>query len=133
MPTNAERWQTHKVIRLLRKATEKEVIRLVIDIHRDLAIDTPVDTGWAAANWIISMGTFSTEPAGSRENVSKATSNAGLAGLLNWTLKDGTIYITNNVPYIIYLNEGHSDKAPPGYVDMIIQERTSAFDRKVIG
>lgn len=125
--------ESDRVVRLLRVATEKEVIKLVVDVHADLATETPVDTGWAASNWIISMGSFSNEPVGSPENVSNVASLAGLAGVLTWSIKKGIIYITNNVPYIQRLNEGSSRKAPAGYVDMIIQRRVNEANNKVIG
>lgn len=128
--------ESRKVLRLLRTATEKEVVALVLDTHADLATDTPVDTGWAAANWIISMATFSNNPSGNRptdfEKADDTESLAGMAGVLGWTLKKGIIYITNNVPYISKLNDGHSKQAPPGFVDKIIQRRVTEYNNKVV-
>jgi len=122
--------ETKRVMKLLRAATEKEVKKLVLAIHSDLVIETPVDTGWASNNWVLTIGTFSPDPLGTRENFSTAQMNDGLSSLLNWKVDKGTIYITNNVPYISFLNEGTSMQAPPGYVDAIIQRRVDEFNAK---
>lgn len=75
----------------------------------DLIGATPVLTGLAQSNWqvtldapaegIVAIGSRPTVPLPSRQQ---------------------TIYITNNVPYIEFLNEGSSSKAPAGFVEAAI-------------
>jgi hypothetical protein len=82
---------------------------------------TPVDTGWARANWVPRIGEPFKGTAGTREqaeagNVSQADQGAGLADLVGYKLERGKVYVTNNVPYIVRLNEGSSRQAPAGFV-----------------
>lgn len=82
---------------------------------------TPVDTGWARANWVPRIGEPFKGTAGTREqaeagNVSQAEQGAGLADLVGYRQERGKVYVTNNVPYIVRLNEGSSKQAPAGFV-----------------
>ena len=75
---------------------------------------TPVDTGRARANWNMSVGVIDTR---STENIAapdaEATANERLEGY------DGNkaVYISNHLPYIQRLNEGHSKQAPANFVE----------------
>jgi hypothetical protein len=92
----------------------------------DTGYGTPVDTGWARANWIPQIGSPRTSTEGTREaaelgNVSTAGQEAGLASVVtSYTRERGAIYISNNVPYIVRLNEGSSKQAPKGFVQNAI-------------
>lgn len=80
--------------------------------HGDLIEQTPVDTGRAKANWFLDIDRVDVkivEP--EFDNVGEAASRSQ-----KYTL-DSTIFISNNLPYIRRLNEGHSQQAPAGYVD----------------
>jgi len=87
---------------------------------------TPIDTGWASANWIPSVGAPVTATAGTRpDNATHGANNASRTaqqqGIANVATKfdyyrDGTIHVSNAVPYIIELNEGNSSQAGPGFV-----------------
>lgn len=78
---------------------------------------TPVDTGWARANWIPSSGQPFPLTVGSREAVSAGRQQLGLAQVLtSYTLTQGPAHVTNNVPYIGKLNAGSSRQAPAGFV-----------------
>jgi hypothetical protein len=87
---------------------------------------TPVDTGWARANWIPQIGTPVTQPAGSRTNVSDSEKEAGKAAVVAKYKLPATVYISNNVPYILKLNEGHSKQAPPGFIQANIAKAVTA-------
>lgn len=125
--------ETKRVMRLLHVATEREVQQFVLNIHADLVAETPVDTGWASNNWMLTIGTYSDTPGGIRTDYSPAQMQSGLSSLLSWNVNKGIIYITNNVPYITSLNEGTSTQAPSGYIDKIIQRRVDSYNNKVIG
>lgn len=100
------------------------------DIMKDITLeatanfiqDTPVDTGWARANWVPNIGAEGEGTAGTREqaeagNVMTADQQQGIAAVATqYTIISGPIYITNNVPYINRLNEGSSNQAPAGFV-----------------
>lgn len=89
---------------------------------------TPVDTGRARGNWIPAIGREQTQPT---DDVDKSgTGRLGQTQQLfgNYELADGKIFITNNLPYIQRLNEGHSMQAPAGFVEQGILAGVRAFD-----
>jgi len=103
----------------------KERARLVLNIHKELTTTTPRDTSWAANNWVARIGTPSRSTVGSRDDIGGASSasQASLAQVVGTltaqTNNDGQdIFISNNVPYIRSLNDGHSKKAPVGFVQI---------------
>jgi len=120
METN-EKQQIRAIVKLLHGFTSKLIRKITLDITANLIEDTPVDTGWAQSNWVPRFGTEFSKPDGTRESVSKAAQQQGIALIAaTYSLDDGFIWITNNVPYIVNLNEGSSKKAPAGYVQAAI-------------
>jgi hypothetical protein len=107
--------------------TRGEITALAVNLDANLRdsppIGTPVDTGWARANWVPTLGT-PYEPAGMPKDPSPSQITAraqeqaaGLNDVLSWRGdEDGPIFITNNVPYIGALNAGHSTQSPLGFV-----------------
>lgn len=75
---------------------------------------TPVDTGWARANWAVYIGmTCPTMPIGERGKHSL------IFDARTMTLsvpKNPFIWVYNNVPYIEKLEDGSSQQAPTGMV-----------------
>lgn len=93
----------------VKKAFAKEFLTQVVPA-------TPVDTGKARSNWVVGLGgrvgTVRTtiSPSGDislREGV--RTINRAKAGQ--------GIHITNNLPYIVRLNQGWSQQAPAGFIE----------------
>lgn len=94
--------------------------QLTLELTSLLREDTPRDTSWARANWIPSIGLPSRDIAGTRAAPSTQLSEAGQAEVATrYRIKDGPIYISNNVPYIQALNDGHSLQAPAGFVEIL--------------
>lgn len=113
--------------------------RVGFDLFGKIVRHTPVDTGRARASWNISVnapnrsvvsevkttvqtGTKITK--GLRQRSVKAAVNAlqnqNLAAL---QMKEGDeIWISNNLPYIVELEQGHSKQAPAGMVAVSIEE-----------
>lgn len=93
--------------------------KLAFDIFADIVADTPVDTGRAMNNWNISVGTSdrsTTDKGGSEGGIKggkRGEAAAALAGLRPFS----TVWISNSLPYIVFLNEGSSDQAPSGWVE----------------
>jgi hypothetical protein len=84
---------------------------------------TPVDTGWARANWLPSIGNPITVPAGSRAAVTAGPQASGVAEVASQkpeALIGKRVFIQNNVPYIQPLNFGHSKQAPSGFIQLAI-------------
>jgi hypothetical protein len=108
--------QKEKIIFEIKELSEKAAIKLTLDIHERLLLSTPVDTGWARANWIPSINIPVRKADGSPELISTGEQDKGALELTRWRFSMGPAYITNNVPYITTLNEGSSKQAPSGFV-----------------
>jgi len=120
--------QIRIIVSGLERDVEQVVKKLALDAVANLVRaasegGTPVDTGWARANWLANIGTPITEPVGTNKtvNAAEAAQQAGLGGVLKYKLAFGPVYISNNVPYILRLNEGSSKKAAAGFVQRAIQ------------
>ncbi len=112
--------EIRRTIRGFEKASERVIKRLAFAVNNAEILATPVDTGWARANWIVSIGRPTTAPQGSRGAVSTGAQSAGQARLLVYTLVQGDIWLVNAVPYIQALNAGHSPQAPAGFIQAAI-------------
>lgn len=108
------------VVEALRKHVDAVVKRIAINAVAYLQEATPVDTGWARANWILSIGTPVTAAVGTRSAVDRSAPSTALRQLLQYRSAMGPVYITNRVPYIIYLNRGWSAQAPSGFVQIAV-------------
>lgn len=122
--------QTNKIIAKMNRVTEKGAIGLALDIHGGLTEDTPVDTGWARANWIPSVGTPAPQAAGAPGQPDTGAVTQGIAEVSRWKISDGPIYLTNNVPYIQRLNAGGSNQAPAGFIEANVQTATNRANRR---
>lgn len=100
----------------LERRVEQAVAALATGATAELIAATPVDTGWARANWVPSVGAPAAGTVGSPEAPSGAAQAAGLAEVVRYKLEDGSAFVANNVPYIRRLDAGHSAQAPAGFV-----------------
>lgn len=91
-------------------------------IDQALVTSTPVDTGRARSNWIVSLGSPTNEvvetygPGGASTQGALGQARDTLAGYT-----DGSVYISNNVDYIGALNDGSSAQAPAGFIELAIE------------
>lgn len=53
--------------------------------------------------------------------MSAAAQALGVAQVATYRLGQGSVFISNNVPYIVYLNQGSSSQAPPGFVETAVE------------
>jgi len=96
-------------------APSKVVKRVAFDLFGRIVKRTPVDTGRARASWTIALNHAdrTVQPPGRY--------NAPKIGFLD--VKPGdSVVISNNLPYITALEDGHSRKAPLGMVKLSIEE-----------
>lgn len=118
----------------LRNFTRGEVIALGVNVNANLRdappLGTPIDTGWASANWVPSVGTPASsaaarevagEPTPAQVASARAAAEQGINEILGWNFNNGSIFSTNNVPYISALNEGWSNQSPSGFVPIAIE------------
>jgi len=119
-------FESERTIKVMFSELESVMKKLTLEITANLIEATPVDTGWARANWIPKIGGPNNSLSGSRVNaeagnIDSQQQQAGIAAVAtSYKVINGPIYISNIVPYIINLNNGSSTKAPPGFVDIEI-------------
>lgn len=119
----------------LNRFVRGEVIALGVNVNANLRdappLGTPIDTGWASANWVPSIGSPHLDATAERPDdispaqvaAQNALAQQGLNEILTWDFNNGSIFSTNSVPYIRRLNEGWSNKSPAGFVQIAV-ERT---------
>tara|TARA_R110002167_G_scaffold93122_2_gene249823 strand:+ start:20235 stop:20648 length:414 start_codon:yes stop_codon:yes gene_type:complete len=127
MPKSSKE-QIRIVIEGIDSDAEQVIRKLTLDVVANLTKapsqgGTPVDTGWARANWIANVSSPSTDVVGSpgQAGPARAAQAASLGRVLGYKLAAGPVFISNNVPYIIRLNDGSSKQAPAGFVQAAIQ------------
>ena len=107
------------------KVAKKIVLDVTANLKQPAPLGTPVDTGWARANWIPSIRRPAagvptpTAWQAKHDAVPGAVSRQESAEaeiVTQFTLSKKRMFITNNVPYIGRLNRrpGHSQQAPEG-------------------
>lgn len=135
----------------INRAVQKDINRLSVDIASNIAYEvakrTPVDTAYARANWITSLKPtndvlmpYKAYPSRYRRN---RRGNLGKGGSFtervnSWGVRnqaasalirkepEDDVYITNNTPYIGFLDKGTSKQAPAGFVGMGITAGVAA-------
>lgn len=83
-------------------------------VFEELVAETPVDTGFARANWVIDVFAVSSPELEYGPQYSSPTFPSWLR------TNDKDWVISNFAHYIVYLNEGHSSQAAPGFVERAI-------------
>jgi hypothetical protein len=124
--------QVDFIVADLSEFTRGEVVALALNVDANLRssppLGTPVDTGWARANWIPSinepalMDARVKDPTPEQVAARQAIAEGGLNDLLAWRLESGPIFDSNNVEYIGVLNAGHSPQSPPGFVQNALEK-----------
>lgn len=97
---------------------EKTIRATALAVMTNIVSNTPVDTGRARNNWNADINTVD---ASITEEVNPNTTGTEkiTAALVSYKLSD-TINISNNLPYIRRLNEGHSKQAPANFVEKAV-------------
>ena len=124
--------EVRRVINEVENFTGDVIRRMALEITNELLRPpseggTPVDTGWARANWVPSIGvSFDMDLRGVTPDASDVAraggqQEAGIASLLGYTIELGEVFISNNVPYIVRLNDGSSTQAPAMFVETAIE------------
>lgn len=117
--------------------TNKGMRRTVLTVASAVALQTPVDTGRARANWQTHIGAAPTGevtgyPKGKYGSTGAAAAGQAVAAAQAAMAGYGPeasgkdVYISNNLPYIGRLNEGHSEQAPAGFVEAAVMAGLNA-------
>lgn len=115
------------------------VRKVALAVDQTVVMATPVDTGRARSNWVVSLGSPTEREIEPYQPLPKGTdpSKFGESGNARGALEQGkvviaarrpeqTICITNNVEYIEKLNDGHSAQAPAMFVEQAIDAGIAA-------
>ena len=108
------------------------VKKVAEDVHTHVVVYTPVKTGKARSNWLVTL----------REDSSDVIPTHGVEGSISTTLNEGrsviqnakkgdSIHIVNNVDYIGELNEGSSTQAPAGFVQSAVVSAVESIEENV--
>ncbi len=89
--------------------------KITLEALRRIVLKTPVDTGRARGNWQTSVGSPAEGEVSTVDTTGFATIAAGEQRLTSLGPFQVT-YVTNNVPYIQRLEDGHSPQSPPGHM-----------------
>lgn len=114
----------------------KLVRKVALVIDQAVVLGTPVDTGLARSNWLVSVGKERTDVIvpyapgkklglGETANAQKAIEQGN--AIIGKRQDGQNIFITNNVHYIGMLNTGSSQQAPSNFVERAILEVTNAM------
>lgn len=106
----------------VKENTVKNVKKAAIAADQAAVLATPVDTGRARANWLVSIGTpeYKYDDEATEGDVQSSLSQAQ-STVAEYKLGSGGIFITNSVPYIVPLENGSSAQAPQGMTEAAIQ------------
>lgn len=123
-------------------AASKTAVNVAIAMVKHLAYNTPVDTSQALSNWVVSLdnpyrGTVGAHVPGMFGSTHAPSAEATIAQAIYVLAnkKPGQpIYITNNLDYIVALNQGTISKQPGSFVEAaLLIGRNEAKKFKVRG
>lgn len=122
--------QTDALVARMRDALAEKLSQTMLLARKSVTAATPIDTGHARSNWVLSVGAPYQSIDGSRQQVSTAVQEAGDARVAKYTGKDikagRRIYLKNNVPYMMYLDKGSSPQAKAGFIAKALLSRDAA-------
>lgn len=112
-----------------------KVMRDVMLLAADNVVNsTPVKSGHAGSNWVLSVRAPHQGIEGSPKAVSWEAQKAGIRKIENYDIgRDGPrIYLRNNVLYVQFLDKGWSQQAPANFVALAIMaaQRRATTGRK---
>lgn len=76
--------------------------------------------GRARANWFVGIGAADSGTVDGEDSGGGSTISAGMDIIAGATQDGQEIHITNSLPYIVPLNDGHSHQAPIGFVEAAV-------------
>lgn len=100
--------------------------RVALQLLDDIVHPWPVDTGHSRANWQVTLDTPAT---GVVEGVDKdggATIAKG-AAVIGQLKAYGKVWLSNNLPYSVRLEQGWSQQAPAGVVGIAVDRLRATF------
>jgi hypothetical protein len=103
-----------------------------LNVLTAVIMKTPVDTGLARGNWQVTEDIPATSPIQHTDKSGYETLSSGKAKInLSKPIKK-VLWISNNVPYIVRLEDGWSKQAPLGMLELTLAEVRAKVDSGVI-
>lgn len=116
-----------KLVYDMDKTYSNLAISVALTVLGELVYKTPVDTSQALSNWQVSLisplpigGEIDPYFPGERGSSQRSSAQAAIEQarrVLNGKLPGDTIYLSNVLPYIVPLNNGHSGQQAAGWVE----------------
>jgi len=103
------------------ETANKEIRKVAVKVSSSLIFATPVDTGRARSNWYATISSPTNKINNETRDKSGANAIARNNAVISNAKINNDIFITNNLPYIGKLNDGHSAQAPAGFVEKALQ------------
>lgn len=105
---------------VLTASVSQDIRSLSLKILRNVVLATPVDTGRARGNWQVGIDRAKLSIVSVNDKSGGVTIGNGLNEL---KVVNGfnDVWITNNLPYIVSLNNGSSTQAPKKFVETATQ------------
>ena len=103
------------------KNADKVIRKIGLDLHGKIVKRMPVDTGRAKANTQTSLNNLPSDSVIETDKTGIRTISSAGRQLASFTLGD-TIFIYNNVEYILALEYGSSKQAPKGMFRISLEE-----------
>jgi len=129
MATNDFVSRINRVASRIEKNANKTVKQAALAIDQVLVVGTPVDTGRARSNWIVTLGRGTsrvrpaffphmrkTDSSKFNETLNRDLALAEAKGVIESRKEGQDIYISNNLDYIGELNRGSSSQAPADFI-----------------
>lgn len=104
--------------------------KIVLEALKRLVMKTPVDTGRARGNWQVTIGRSATAAIEAVDKAGGETIKKGLAAIAALPPYQ-VVWISNNVDYIEFLEEGNSRQAPEGMMSLTVEELKIMFSKAV--
>lgn len=100
------------------------VQKLAMHALRGVVLKSPVDTGRFRGNWNVAVNRIDYSVTAETDKSGGGVIAKG-AALIASAEPDQAIHISNNVPYAVSLEKGHSKQAPIGMVSLTFAELES--------
>lgn len=94
--------------------TKAVLQKTALEIDKGVVLSTPVDTGRARGGWNVGINNVNLEET-SEDRSGQKTISENESKILQSRAED-SIFVSNNVDYIEFLEKGSSDQAPNGMV-----------------
>jgi len=103
--------------------------KIALELLSRVVLKTPVDTGRARGNWQLTVNWKPDADVPFEDEEGNETINRGNMEIKKVRFGD-TVFLTNNVSYVLYLEEGTDRMAPAKMLAGAIEEVRVAFERE---